>query len=158
MTALRFARWLERALFNIGIWPLDGYVIFGSAVMKLYDLKDEIGDVDVFVSQHSYAKLRKNPRWTEQRPRRDDPPFLAARYGDMDFHAFYAWTFREPLIDAPECFARAHRKDGVIAIPLELVAEQKAYSVRLHGAEGRWAKHRTDLDTINAYIAGGLAS
>lgn len=149
-----FGQSMERMLFELCVYPLDGYVIFGSAVMKLHGLRDDISDIDVFVSQGSYARLRKRGHvWAERRPRAGDPPFLEATYKGTVVQTFYTWTSREPMIDVCECFDEAERVHSVMTIPLWLCGGHKAYSIELHGEHGRWAKHRTDLDIINAALA-----
>jgi len=157
-----FAYWLERALANMGVQPFDDAVIFGSAVMKLHGLKEEIGDVDLFVSQRAYDRLRRQG-WVELRPAEHDPPFLEGQSiitrslsvrSVMDFHAFYTWTSRDAWLDVPECFARSERVGGVMAIPLSLVAKHKTealthcakYGIEIPGSP--WEKHIADLNTL----------
>lgn len=151
-----FGYWLERALVDRGLRGLDDVVVFGSAVMKLHGHKDRIGDVDLFVSQRTFAHLRDDRRWREERPCDSDPPFLATAVDDVAIHAFYAWTARDPWIDAPDCFAAAERVRGTLCIPLSLVAYHKAAAleiVRRWGTvlEGSpWEKHKHDLAVLAA--------
>ena len=157
-TPTLFARMLRRALCENGIGGCADYVIFGSAVMKLHDLKDEIGDIDVFVSAAMYGRLRESAkidRWSEKRPRQDDPPFMETHVGALAVHMFYTWTSRDQWIDAPEAFASAEIVQGLRCIPLELVAFHKTAAVEITRASGRriagspWGKHERDLAVLH---------
>lgn len=75
------------------------YCIFGSGVMYLYGLREEIGDVDIFVSKPLWNKLRSFG-WEVKTPREEDPPFLEGCLEGMPpVHAFYAWKKRGMQID-----------------------------------------------------------
>jgi hypothetical protein len=162
MRDVNFGYWVERSLANMGVGPLDGPVIFGSAVMKLHGLKDEIGDVDLFVTPSAYHRLR-GQGWEELRPVPEDPPFLEAQSiiertlsaaKVMDFHAFHAWTSRDAWLDLPEAVATAERVCGLMCVRLELVAKWKQEALTWcvkHGVEipgSPWEKHIADLNTL----------
>lgn len=155
---LEFARSLERELFELGVQPLDEPVIFGSTVMKLYGMKDDIGDVDLFVTPVAYARLRKVNHWHELRPAPHDPPYLEAigfkPPNALAFHVFYAWTNRDPWLDVPDAVASAVRAGGVRHVRLPLVASWKCEALRwcfenevtIPGSP--WEKHIADLTTL----------
>lgn len=75
------------------------YCLFGSSVMFLYGLREEIGDVDIFVSRALWNRL-KAWGWELQVPRPEDPPLLEGRLPGMPpVHAFYDWKKRGMQID-----------------------------------------------------------
>lgn len=75
------------------------FCLFGSSVMYLYGLREEIGDVDIFVTK-SLWDILKNWGWELQVPRPEDPPLLEGKLRDMPpVHAFYAWKKRGYPID-----------------------------------------------------------
>lgn len=155
-----FAGDLERRMDELGLYPIDAPVIFGSAVMKLHGLREQIGDVDVFVPARTYARLRdrgpgvlRNP-WRELRPNPDDPPLLEAQHGSLVFHVFWSWTSRDRWLDVPGAVAAAERIHGVWCVPLRLVAFWKQESLRATAALGveiagsAWEKHEHDLKLL----------
>lgn len=155
-----FARGLERVLFCNGLTGYDDPVVFGSTVMRLHGLKDDIGDVDLFVPARTYHRLRSRPHgdWTEERPREDDPPFLSSTLPALGLNVsvFHCWTPRDKWLDVPEAVATASRVAGLLCVKLELVARWKyeavvttqAAGIKIEGSP--WEKHIADLFTLQA--------
>lgn len=75
------------------------FCLFGSGVMFLHGLREEVGDLDIFVSHALYAVLQGRG-WVEHRPRMFDPPFLESSVpGEPTMNVFAAWKSRGMLID-----------------------------------------------------------
>jgi hypothetical protein len=146
----KFARDLRAAMFDVGLIPLDDPVVFGSAVLKLHGLRDEIGDVDVFVPARVYARLRHSPRWVEQRPQKGDPPLLEARSDKLDvpFHVFHAWTSRDEWLDVPEAIETSERVRLVRCVRLDVLKRWKKHALQDY-PEAR-EKHLADLRVLEA--------
>lgn len=121
----QFADFLNEALSRRGLETVMDYVVFGSSVMRLHGLRDQVSDVDLFVTAPRFAMLRRHPEWVELRPRDDDPPLLETNYQGVDFHAFYAWTSRDHWICAPEAFIQRGLVHSLPCIPLSMVAFHK---------------------------------
>lgn len=151
--------WLDDLRATLGRswirWPEA--VFFGSVVLKLHGLRQVIGDIDLFVSPMLYADLR-TLGWEEQRPHPTDPPLLERRT-PLPVHAFYAWTPRDPEVDAGECFRRREDVLGFPCAPLDVIAKHKRQCldrVRSWGVEvagSKWEKHEADLALIERALA-----
>jgi hypothetical protein len=155
MPAREFGQYMETVLTRRGIFRIDDYVLFGSAVMKLHGLKDDIGDVDVFVAPRAYALLRDRSAWTERWPREGDPPLLETRAASgLLLHAFYAWAPRDRWMDVPAAFVESEVVHGVYCVPLSHIARHKQEAIATLRAEGveiagsPWEKHEHDLALI----------
>jgi hypothetical protein len=150
---------LRLALAAAGAEPGD-VVMFGSVVMLLHGLREEIGDIDLFVSRRLYDELKVRG-WIEHRPRVGDPPFLEAHCGaGVPVHAFYAWTERDSWVCAAWCRYFAEEVEpGLPSIPLWLVRVHKAGVETVLAGEGveitgsRWEKHAHDLALLDAAVA-----
>lgn len=160
MEPAEFAFFLECVLHERGAAPLEDLVIFGSTVMKLHGLKQDIGDVDLFVTPRLYAGMRRRrDEWHEQRPRDDDPPFLECRIDDLRLHAFHAWASRDRWMDVPAAFDQASPVHALRCIPLAMVAEHKRVALERLGELGitvagsRWEKHQRDLAVLAVAVA-----
>lgn len=145
------------------------YVLFGSTVLWMHGLREEVADVDVFVSPRVYGLWKDGPKSFmeafEERPRADDPPFLNLPT-IPPLHAFYEWTARDAgWITAQECFARAEwlsikrRSVGVTGwdltwpcIPLDLVRQHKRLAYQHNLGSEIHEKHRRDLVLLDAHL------
>jgi hypothetical protein len=136
----------------------DEHAVFGSTALVLHglDLGREPSDVDVFVREHAYRRLRDVLRWREDWPRAGDPPVLE---GDIDcgvlVHAFRAWSVRDPWVDMEACLRLATpTAAGLRAIPPWLVAVHKRQALHIvrgwgvQVAGSRWEKHERDLERL----------
>lgn len=116
-------------------------VLFGSVVMYLHGLREEVGDIDVFVSAYVYAKLRDRNDWIEQYPREGDPPLLEYAPADslVPIHAFSQWTKRDTWLDVRRCHALAedvlHLGRTWRCIPLREVRRHKVMAGRAKDAD-----------------------
>lgn len=153
---------LRRELYSHEAGPGD-YVLFGSAVMYLHGLREQIGDIDLFVRRQVYGRMRQWPEWVEHCPREGDPPFLEADLGvGVPVHAFHSWQRRDPMVDVGACFRNAETVQGLSCVPLWLVRVHKVQALEIvkgFGFEGRevlgtrWAKHVRDIETIERALA-----
>lgn len=155
--------WMDK-LFSRHRVQSNEYVIFGSAVMYLHDLRDvgSVHDLDVFVSPRVWGALmgdKASTGMTVETPRAGDPPFLEYKI-DTPIHFFYAWTDRDTWMNVPECFHRAETLQfpldavgrtysGWRCIPLDLMREHKSNA---HLTPER-AKHERDLSLIDEHLA-----
>jgi hypothetical protein len=133
----------------------DEYVLFGSAVLFLHELRapESVGDVDVFVSRRIYDEWLRRPFWAEQRPHETDPPFLAWA-SRPPIHAFYDWTERDASwITAERCFASAEQVDGWQCISMAMMREIKKGAFASSPGSDRHKKHADDLELIEGYLA-----
>jgi hypothetical protein len=145
------------------------YVIFGSAVMYLHDLRDvgSVHDLDVFVSPRVWGALlgdKAATGMTVETPRADDPPFLEYKI-DTPIHFFYAWTERDrSWMDAGECFARAETVTKPLdavgwthsewrCIPLDLLRKHKALAHSHNLGSREHEKHQRDLVILDEALA-----
>lgn len=150
---------LRSLLAVVAADDLRDVVLFGSSVLMLHGLREEIGDIDVFVRGRLYGELYR-VGLREERPREGDPPFLVfdGVEGEMSVpvHFFYDWTARDEWVSPGECFARAKMYRGWPCCPLDLVARHKHAALMRLAAEGvriegsPWDKHRRDLALLSA--------
>jgi hypothetical protein len=137
--------------------PLPTWALFGSAVLELHGLREEIADVDIAVSHGMFERLAGRLATALRVPYPFHPPYLEMRDGGGCVHIFYDWRHDEPLIDLRE----VRRESSVHG---ESVAEQwPATSLRVvrghkiaceiyHGTQGRWSKHSDDLAKLNEHL------
>lgn len=125
------------------------YAIFGSAVMYLHGLREEIGDIDIFVDRYIYDQL-KQKGWVEQRPRAEDPPLLEAWLpgGQLPVHAFYDWKKRGMQIDVQELLNNPEYIQGWPVQRLEQLRDWKA-SIAHHDTR---PNDYADIAKIDAYL------
>lgn len=139
------------------------FVLFGSAVMYLHGLREQIGDIDLFVGRPLYSALRTSGRWDVCTPRIADPEFLETDCGvGVPVHAFHAWQRRDPMVDVGACFRYVEVVESWPCIPLWLVRVHKLQAldiVRGMGFDGRevlgsrWGKHVHDVEAIDRALA-----
>jgi hypothetical protein len=132
--------------------PEKPWALFGSAVMLLHGLREEIGDVDVFVQPRVWTVLAHVGGWSRQAPEPHDPPFLEAERGGLHVHAFFDWTDKDPEVDAGQCLRAAQLIDGWWCTPLEIVRMHKAMSPPKHPGDPRQEKHLHDVAAIDAHL------
>jgi hypothetical protein len=147
---------LERAGVGCSTTEPHDCALFGSAVLALHRLRDEIGDVDLAVTPEAFAKLERQG-WCVERgdglP--GHPPFLALRLGGHDVNAFQSWRADQPEIDIPLVIRRAVSVHMWPCAPLALVAHHKATSLVRAWQAGvdPHRKHTFDLANITARLA-----
>lgn len=137
------------------------YVLFGSAVLAIHGLRDEIGDLDVFVSRGVWAEwFTIGDYWHMRVPRIDDPPFLEMRVeGGVKIHAFYDWTIRDiSWIDPSACFAQAETVPTAHlgtwqCAPLSLIRDHKVGAWKNNPGSPIHEKHLKDVAAIDDYLA-----
>lgn len=130
--------------------------LFGSAVLALHGLRDEIGDVDLAVAPAAFKLLHRagwEPTFGEHP---SHPMFLAWRTERHVVHAFSSWRSDQPEIDPALVLERAECLHGWPAAPLALVAHHKATALVRSRELGLVPpdKHVDDLANIVARIAG----
>lgn len=164
-TGVEFALWhLQRLFYNVGLnvrvergvrrFDMDDFVLFGSTVLWLHGIRDEIGDVDVFVTRGMWGRIVSLGKLvaTVETPRAGDPPYLAVGV-HPPIHVFYEWTERDAeWLTVEECFESAEIVGGWPCIPVEMVRKHKtlAHSHNL-GSEAH-EKHARDLALIDEYL------
>lgn len=137
--------WLAREL-----GPLRGDVlVMGGAVLLLHGLREEIGDVDLFVRPATYRRLRLSG-WDERRPNPHDDAFLVWHGGPVPVCAFIRSRLTTPQVDTQETWERSHVHQGWRCADLELIYEWKR-----HAASNGNAKHERDAQVIALHL--GLA-
>lgn len=137
-----------------------GYVLFGSIVMYLHGVRDDIGDVDVFVRPDYWEALSGRSGWRALIPNVDDPPLLVGCVeGGPDIHAFYAWTKRDNWLDVSQCWALAEYEAGWQCVPLVEVRrhKQRAWDACGHDIDAAQAKHVDDIALIDRHLEGATA-
>lgn len=133
------------------------WCLFGSAVMQLHLLRDDISDVDVAVNYRLFEMLANTVACRFEMPRRDHPPLLVFRDGGADCHIFYDWRHDEPAIDLDDCRRTSHIVNGWPCTPLREIRAHKQASidycwVRYGYVPPRWQKHVHDRDAIDRYL------
>lgn len=85
---------------NVALWLLDEEVswmpsgdwcLVGSIVLYLHHLREEVGDIDLFVTKNGYDGLRERG-WTEVVPNPDHPPMLERYLNEVRVNAWYEWA------------------------------------------------------------------
>lgn len=128
------------------------WALFGSTVLLLHGIREQVGDVDVFVTHSIWEYLARRVAWSVHLPDPDDPPYLERHVGGYKVHAFYAWTLKDPEVDALQCRRAAELVHGWWCTPLDLIRVHKAMA-RKHGDNPRMAKHHRDVEAIDLHIA-----
>lgn len=128
-------------------------MLFGSAVLLLHGLREAVGDVDVFVSPGLWSALAAGPEWERLQPDPHDPPFLQRYINGLKVHAFYAWTDRDPEVDATQCRRAAERVDGWPCTPLAIVRMHKQMSIAKHPGSEPHRKHIADVEAIDEHLS-----
>lgn len=141
--------------------PTEGapYAFFGSTVLALHGLRDQISDIDVFLDHRIWECCAGRLMWQLKLPNPDHPPYIEKYAAGYKVNGFYRWRADEAgVIDADGGRREAEKIGGgtstsVYCIPLVTVRRHKIYSIDLYGDQGRWAKHATDLEAINRRMA-----
>jgi hypothetical protein len=138
-----------------------GYVLFGSAVLLLHGLRDEVGDIDVHVTEHIYERLRERD-WREREPDPAHPRLLEFEApGCPRVHAFYAWQAGDPWISEtfPVMMREAEMVEGWRCAPLDIIRSHKYGCVVQLAQRGvviegsPWEKHLHDIRAIDGLRA-----
>ena len=122
--------------------------VFGSGVMLLHGLREEIGDVDLFVTEPAYLRLSKLDSWAQCTPHPADPPFLEWTGGRVPVHCFVDWAAREDFVSVADAWARSGYHAGWRCMPLWMVREWKLEAHRRSPHDPRHAKHLADAAVI----------
>jgi hypothetical protein len=150
--------WLHGLLRVVGAAERD-YVLFGSAVLWLHGIRDEIGDVDVFVTGRVWGalwdlfQLEDDKQVTVETPRAGDPPFLSIPLASHPIHVFFDWSKRDEWLSVPDAFASAETVGGWRCVPLEMLRAWKATAHAENIDSARHQKHADDLVLIDAHLA-----
>ncbi len=129
------------------------WLLMGSAVLLLHGLRDEVGDIDLFVTPTKWGELIDRG-WRWETPQAGDPPIAAI---DLDglptVNAFFDWDRRHGYAFSGagivrEGFAEAEWFDGFWSQSLEQLRQWKVwlYAQRVH------EKHGRDADAIGRYL------
>lgn len=141
-------RWELHEAMNMLDRP-EPFTLFGSSVMYLHGLRDQIGDIDMFVSRPLYDAL-KIRGWEEQVPREEDPPLLEAWLpgGVLPVHAFYDWKKRGMPIDVRGLLNEPHWVQGWPVQNLESLRAWKKTIAHESTRPNDW----DDIDKITEYL------
>jgi hypothetical protein len=140
---------LRSELTNAGAFS-KSYVLFGSAVMMMYGLRRDVGDIDMFVKPWLWGELIERG-WGWSTPRAGDPPIAIGRLPDLEVevHAFFEWDERHNFDDiVTAAFAGGEMVNDWHCQPLEQLLEwkRKLYSANVH------PKHGEDAYLIASYL------
>lgn len=129
--------------------PLEQHlVLVGSAVMLLHGLRDEVRDVNAFVSPYLYSRLRT--RWDEIAEDPGGPSMLEGNLPGLDVpvHVWMRWPFSWTTLMPASIFALSEPgPQGWPCVPLVTVRQWKA------GCAGRGhALDETDIAAIDAHL------
>jgi hypothetical protein len=140
--------------------PGQHVVLFGSAVMLLHGLREEIGDVDLFITTEGAARLAvtRPDRWRHRFVRPDDPPLLEWTGGPVVVHAFERWTSRDWWINVRQAWNCREMVQGWPCVSLEMVSRWKREAARWNPGSPAHEKHLVDADRIDAYLEGQHAA
>lgn len=134
----------------------SGWVLMGSVVMYLHGLREEVGDVDLFVTPTKWGELI-DKGWDCETPRVDDPPIAATDLEGIDvrLNAFFDWDkrhgysqFEGGIVKAG--IARAEFFEGLWCQSLDQLATWKEYLA----ANNVHPKHGRDVALIRGYLDG----
>lgn len=131
------------------------WVVFGSTVMWLHGLRDEVGDVDIWVTPLLWGRLIARG-WQWKTPRAGDPPLAEKVIEGVPVHAFFDWEDRHslgPRIDllmfnCAERIPAGDRSPQVFASSLTQVLRWKKIAYG-HG----YKKHDRDIQVIEKHLA-----
>lgn len=129
------------------------WVCFGSFVLYLHRLREQFGDVDIFVSPAMFDRLGRRPQWSRRRPDPADPPYLERSYSGVPVHVFADWTAKDPEVDARQCRRASERVHDWPCAFLDVIRLHKAMS-RKHGPDAH-PKHALDVAAIDRFHATG---
>lgn len=124
----------------------DDYVLFGSIPMWFTGIREDVGDIDVFVRPHIWNKLLSLNEFDIHTPNVADPSFLEYRnFKWPKIHIFYAWNQRDTWMDVERCYRDAvtDERTGWRYAPLTEVTKWKLQALR--------TKDIDDLFAINEY-------
>lgn len=142
------------ALERVDAQPYE-YVLFGSAVLYLHDIRDgdTVGDIDVFVSRRVWGALMAVDGAHVLTPRAGDPPLLEFRTSPP-LHLFYEWTSRDAeWITYHECWASAEAVRGWQCASLAEIRRHKAKSFEMNSDSPLHQKHARDVELIDLRLA-----
>jgi hypothetical protein len=145
----------ELLIASQGLVPwASRYALFGSSVMYLYGLREEIGDVDIFVAEPLWHRLEARG-WERQTPREEDPPLLEGCLEGMPpVHAFYDWKKRGMQIDIAALLNTDLRVEGWPVQSLESLRDWKA-SIAHHDTR---PNDYDDIEKIDSFLRSGTAA
>lgn len=120
---------LSAELWKAGL-SVDDYVLVGTTVMWLHQLLLRVGDIDMFVSEDGYAKL-KSRGWDEEWPTEGDPPMLAWNCDGQRVNAWHRWDDRHIGGEiVAEAFANREFVNGFPCVSLVVLKRWKAIAAR----------------------------
>lgn len=142
----------ELLMASQGLVPwASKFCLFGSSVMYLYGLREDIGDVDIFVAEPLWHRLKARG-WEVQVPRKEDPPILEILLEDMPpVHAFYDWKKRGMQIDIQGLLNTDLRVEGWPVQSLESLRAWKA-SIAHHDTR---PNDYDDIEKIDEFLRVG---
>lgn len=154
---MKISRGLPAQLVSaLGVPPLSSpeWMVFGSGAMYLHGLRQEIGDVDLFVTPAKWGELIGRG-WDWETPRAGDPPIAATDIDGLPrLNAFFAWDGRHDRIFDFEggivkaAFAEAKWHRGVWCQSLLQLLRWKEWLFQ----QGVHEKHGRDADAIRDYL------
>lgn len=132
----------------------EDFVLFGSSVLLLHELRESIGDIDLFVSEHLWGCCEISTRWRTQRPRPDDPPFLVKPLvGGVEAHAFLAWTQRDrEWMKVEDAWESLEIVNGWPCVSLEYMRQIKQGAFDHNPGSVFHLKHERDLKLIEEVL------
>lgn len=141
--------WLAAELAAAGVTTKQR-VVFGSTVMLLHGIREDVGDVDLFVTEQAWTALVKCG-WVVRYPRAFDPPLLEWTGGAIKVHAFVRWTARDDWMNVREAWHEAERVGDWLCVPLELVRRWKLAAHEANPGSQEHAKHLRDVALIDLH-------
>lgn len=137
---------------------LRSYAIFGSTALILRGiLNRDPGDIDVFVSRPTWAKLfARAGMWDVETPRAGDPPLLVDRNARIPIHVFYDWRDEAVAINVSEVLTTAE----VVGYTWKCatvweVLRQKEAAYRVVDRYPKVAKHLPDIEACRRFLDPG---
>lgn len=130
------------------------WLLMGSGMMYLHGLREEVGDIDLFVTPVKWGELI-DKGWDWETPRAGDPPLAAVNIDGIDVrcNAFFDWDERHGRV----CF-----EEGVVAAAFREVAFFKGFYCQSLTQLLMWKewlaannvhpKHGTDVMRIKEYL------
>lgn len=151
--------WLGDELNRCLMSPGANVTIFGSAVMLLHGIVDDIGDVDGFITREAWATLAVRHRdvWRVKFPAIGDPPLLEWTGGERTVHLFERWTSRDHWLKVRHAWEKRELVNGWPCVPLTMVRDWKVAADKANPVSAVHAKHLLHVELINAHLEAANA-